>query len=280
MTEDEAQLLYLDLLFPAFTIALDTHFDITMDSLLGLFRATPPPPSDSARFTNPVQRPMHLCGPRTIYNSVKNLRKRVDFYEEITIFSWPSRGGVIVLERPCPADFDFLDLDRLDPPKKCHATRQEEDEFAQRLLLLGGKWWDSPARHALFTEPDHLQDEQEMAAQPEPTARENAWIGAAWPSSGGLVVAEWPTNMYPGGRMDDVAPDDVSRLFLCITMDEKAAVLMDRLGGKMWKGVEDYEGKAFIGSWGTHRGEAGELQQTWPKDGESQNLSGKVLPGQ
>jgi hypothetical protein len=134
---------------------------------------------------------------------------------------------VIVLERACPADFDFLGLDRLDPPKKRHATRQEEDDFARRSLLLRGKWWDSPARHALFIEPDHLQDEEVMAAQPEPTARENAWVGAAWPGSGGLVVAEWPTMMYPGGRMDEVAPDDVSRLFLCMTMDKKAAVLMD-----------------------------------------------------
>jgi len=120
-----------------------------------------------------------------------------------------------------------------------------------------------------------------MAALPEPTARENAWVGVAWPSSGGLVVAEWPTMMYPGGRMDDVAPDDVSRLFLCVTMDEKAAVLMDsKLGGKWWKGVEDYEGKAFIGSWGNHRGEVGGLQQTWPNEGESQNPGSKALPGQ
>jgi hypothetical protein len=251
-----------------------------MDSLLSLIRPMPPPPSYSARFTNPVQRQRHLCGPRTVYDSVKDLSKRVDFYEEITIFAWPSRGGVIVLERPCPADFDFLGLDRLDPPKKRHATRQEEDDFAQRLLLLGGKWWDSPARHALFIEPDHLQDEEVMAAQPEPTARENAWVGVAWPSSGGLVVAEWPTMMYPGGRMDEVAPDDVSRLFLCMTMDEKAAVLIDRLGGKRWRGMEDYEGKAFIGSWGNHRGEVGELQQTWPNEGESQDIGGKALPSQ
>jgi hypothetical protein len=279
VTENEAQLLYLDLLFPVSTIALDTHFGPIMNSLLSLICSTPPPPSDSARFTNPVQRPTHLCGPRTVYNSVKDLSKRIDFYEEITIFAWPSRGGVIVLERPCPADFDFLGLDRLDPPKKRHATRQEEDNFAQRLLFLGGKWWDSPARHALFIEPDHLQDGEVMAAQPEPTARENAWVGAAWTSSGGLVVAEWPTMMYPGGRMDEVAPDDVSRLFVCMTMDEKAAVLMDRLGGKRWKRVEDYEGKAFICSWGNHRGEVGELQQTWPNEGESHNLGGKALPG-
>jgi hypothetical protein len=280
VTVHAAQLMYLDLLFPDSTIALDTHLGPIMDSLLSLFRPTPPPPSDSARSTNPVQRPQHLCGPRTVYDSVKDVSKRVDFYEEITIFAWPSRGGVIVLERPCPADFDFLGLDRLDPPKKRHVTRQEEDDFAQRLLLLGGKWWDSPARHFLFIEPDHLQDEEVMVAQPEPTARENAWVGAAWPSSGGLVVAEWPTMMYPGGRMDEVAPDDVSRLFLCITMDEKAAVLMDRLGGERWKGVEDYEGKAFIGSWRNHRGEVGELQQTWPNEGENQNLDGKALPGQ
>jgi hypothetical protein len=280
VTESEAQLLYLDLLFPVSTIALDTHFGPIMDSLLSLIRPTPPPPCDNARFTNPVQRPRHLCGPRTIYDSVKDLSKRVDFYEEIAIFAWPSRGGVIVLERPCPADFDFLGLDRLDPPKKRHATRQEENDFAQRLLLLGGKWWDSPARHALFIEPDHSQDEEAIAAQPKPTARENAWVGAAWPSTGGLVVAEWPTMMYPGGRMDEVAPDDVSRLLLCMTMDEKAAVLMNRLGGKMWKGVEDYEGKAFIGSWEKHRGEVGELQQIWAKEGESQNLGSKALPGQ
>lgn len=78
--------------------------------------------------------------------------------------------------------------------------------------------------------------------------------------------------------MDEVAPDDVSRLLLCVTMDEKAAVLMDRLGGKRWEGVESYEGKALIGSWGSHRGEVGELQQTWPAQGESLNCGGKYLP--
>lgn len=244
---------YYTLIFcsPASTVTLDTHFGSIMDSLLNLLRSPQPPPSNSARSINLLQRPRHICGPRTIYDSVKDLSKQIDLYEEITIFAWPSRGGVIVLEKPCPADFEFLGLDRLNPPKKRHATRQEEDDFAQRLLLLGEKWWDSPARHALFTEPDHLQDEDVMAAQPEPTARENAWVGVAWPSGGGLVVAEWPTMMYPGGRMDEVAPDDVSRLLLCVTMDGKAAVLMDRLGGKRWKRIEEYEGKAFVVAGGT-----------------------------
>jgi hypothetical protein len=107
VTVHAAQLMYLDLLFPDSTIALDTHLGPIMDSLLSLFRPTPPPPSDSARSTNPVQRPQHLCGPRTVYDSVKDVSKRVDFYEEIIIFAWPSRGGVIVLERPCPADLTF-----------------------------------------------------------------------------------------------------------------------------------------------------------------------------
>jgi hypothetical protein len=54
---------------------------------------------------------------------------------------------------------------------------------------------------------------------------------------------------------------------------------MDRLGGKRWKEVEDYEGKAFIGSWGNHRGEVGQLQLTWLNEGESRNLGGKALSG-
>lgn len=61
----------------------------------------------------------------------------------VSLWAWPSRGGLIVLQCATAVDFDFLGLDRGMPPLQRHSSPSAEDDFCRRLLLLGAKWWDS-----------------------------------------------------------------------------------------------------------------------------------------
>lgn len=195
-------------------------------------------------------------------DSSKDFTRRISFDTTITVYGWPSRGGVIMLEDVSPADLDFLDLGRRDPPMLRHESREEEDRFCQKLLLLGAKWWDSNSRYSLLHSEVNIV-ELDKSNEPLPTMRERHWVSAAWPSTGGLVVSEFDTNMW-GVEIETVlVPEDVARLRLYKSMDEKAQLLKERFRGKMWN-VEDYRGNAFIGCWGLKKtGEVGEFQKTW-----------------
>ncbi|KAF2803979.1 uncharacterized protein BDZ99DRAFT_545868, partial [Mytilinidion resinicola] len=84
-------------------------------------------------------------------------------------------------------------------------------------------------------------------SKPDPTVYERFWVSVAWPSSGGLVVSEYDTTL-PGFSKDtdDFVPDDVARLRLCISMDERAAMLLERYQGKTFRDVSEYRGNACI----------------------------------
>src|SRR4051812_27265136 len=100
--------------------------------------------------SNVAPRDCYMCGPNVVYDASKDFTLRISFdTPTITVYGWPSRGGVIKLEDASPADSDFLDLDRRDPPMLRHKSREEEDGFCQKLLLLGAKWWDLNARYSL-----------------------------------------------------------------------------------------------------------------------------------
>ncbi|KAF1829869.1 hypothetical protein BDW02DRAFT_126743 [Decorospora gaudefroyi] len=239
-----------------------------MNNLVNMFRNVPAPSPSSARYQQQSSKPRDMirCGPVTINDPHKDFTKRFDFDESITIYGWPSRGGVIMLENASVADFQFMGLDRLHPPLLRHQTPEEEDAFSKRLLVLGAKWWDSVARHWLLSPDNPDPDIEALENSPEPTPKERHWVSVAWPSTGRLVVSEYDTNMYPGGRGDGTVPEDVCRLMLCTTMDEKATMLKERFEGKEWASVSDYDGYAFLGCWEKKTsGEAGDLLQTWPK---------------
>ncbi|KAF1845475.1 uncharacterized protein K460DRAFT_109736 [Cucurbitaria berberidis CBS 394.84] len=229
------------------------------------FRSTP---SQRPSAANASPRRIYVCPPNVAYNSSKDVTKRISFDTlTITIYGWPSRGGLITLEDASPADLDFLDLDRRNPGMLRHERREEEDAFCQKLLLLGAKWWDSNARYSLLNSPDVNIVELDESYEPLPTMRERHWISVAWPTTGGLVVSEFGTNMWGVEIEVEVVPSDVARLRLCVSMDEKAHVLKERFQGKTWSSVEDYEGNAFIGCWGLKKtGEVGEFQEVWPEN--------------
>ena len=228
------------------------------------FQSTPSQPSaGSARLTS-TPRDVYVCGPSVVYDSSKDVTRRISFdTPTIIIYSYPSRGGVIMLVDASPTDLDFLALDRTNPPMFRHEDPEEEDAFCQRLLLLGAKWWDSMARYWLLNGEDVNNVDLDDSDEPEPTKRERHWVSVAWPSAGGLVVSEFDTNMWGVEIEKELVPEDVARLRLCTSMDEKAQMLKDRFRGKAWGRVEDYRGNAFIGCWGRKEtGEVGEFQKT------------------
>jgi len=122
------------------------------------------------------------CGPR---KPTTDSTRRVEFTDtSVSIFGWPSRGGVIILSDATHVDFTFLGLSTTNPPvtrRSCSTAtasrgddkaqiysgtasgaddtrgsqpaeeeqgdEDEEDAFCQRLLLLGAKWWDNEKRY-------------------------------------------------------------------------------------------------------------------------------------
>ena len=63
-----------------------------------------------------------------------------------SISAWPSRGGLIRLDDAEAIDFSFLGLDPLNSQPNRDSDQSSEDAYAQQLLLLGAKWWDSKER--------------------------------------------------------------------------------------------------------------------------------------
>jgi hypothetical protein len=111
--------------------------------------------------------------------------------------------------------------------------------------------------HSGIMDPIQLEESNE----PLPTMRERHCINIAWPSTGGLVVADWDTNMRGVEIEVELVLMDVARLQLCTGMDEKAEILRGRFGGKTWESVKDYRGNAFLDCWETKMsGEVGKLQ--------------------
>ena len=104
------------------------------------FQPTPSQGHSGTTPSNVAPRDTYVCGPNVVYGSSKDFTRRISFgTPTITVYGWPSGGGVIIFGDASPADLDFLDLDGRDPPMLRHESREEEDGFCQKLLLLGAK---------------------------------------------------------------------------------------------------------------------------------------------
>jgi len=192
--------------------------------------------------------------------------ERVVFMErEISIWGWPSRGGLIVLERAGPLDFDHLGLNRLQPATFRASDQNEEDAFCQKLLQLGARWFDSRERYGFFAnlcdegEPEHqaIMDDEE----PAPSDMERRWVSVGLEESG-FWVLEYDRNIFYAREMQNIAPSDASRVMLAETMQERCAILKD-MGAKFYREASEYAGLACINAWETKEtGEHGPLTKT------------------
>lgn len=210
-------------------------------------------PAIFPQFTGPTtsQGRIQTCPRQT---SGYDLTHRMGFGDhEVNIFGWPSKGGVIVLDYADAIDLEFLGLDPLNPPAERLPNQTDEDNFCQRLLLLGAKWWESRARFSFLAranEGDALAIQAlEYETVPIPTMRERCFVSVGWPTTGGLWVAEFDTTLYGIIEDDNLVPFDITRLRLARTMDERCELLRDRFNATFYKDVRDYKGHAFLNSW-------------------------------
>ncbi|KAF2729888.1 hypothetical protein EJ04DRAFT_515625 [Polyplosphaeria fusca] len=176
----------------------------------------------------------------------------------MTLFGYPSKGGVVALSPAYAPDFDFLGLDGsvLTTQSESYEDSVQEDAFSKHILLLGAKWWDSLHRYEVITGAQAGNEDcmyrLDNGEEPEPTIRDKVWVSVAWPSGGGVVVAEFHNTQLDwhgeGGR-DYGIPEDVARLGLCRDMDERATMLRERFEGKWYENVGYYEGDGFLNAW-------------------------------
>lgn len=122
---------------------------------------------------------------------------------------------------------------------------------AQKILLLGAKWFDTCNQYTFLLHTEELDvDVLEHSPEPEPTLSEWCCMTIAWPSTGGLVVAGSATML---GEHDKDSgyfiPADITRLKLCAIVDEEVGMLRGPFRGKTLANVVPYEGYGFLNSW-------------------------------
>ncbi len=81
-------------------------------------------------------------------------------------------------------------------------------------------------------------------------------MSVAWPTTGGLWVAEFDNTLWGIIEDDNLLPSESARLKLARTMDERSQVLRNYFRPKYYNDVREYEGYAFLNSW--EEKEAGE----------------------
>lgn len=174
----------------------------------------------------------------------------------ISLWGWPSLGGLIVLESTGPVDFDYLGLDRFQPVATRSSSQDEEDTFCQKLLHLGARWFDNRERYGFVANvaDDFGRDIQaiEDGEQPAPSDVERRWVSVGIEEGGGLWVLEYDCIMYFARETRNTVPSEASRVMLAVTMEERCAILKD-MGAKFYERASDYSGLACINAWETKK---------------------------
>lgn len=190
--------------------------------------------------------------------------ERVVFLERsISVWGWPSRGGLIVLETAGPVEFDHLGLDRLQPTESYRSSDHgEEDVFCQKLLQLGARWFDGRERYGFVANvADECEPEIqaiEDGEQPAPSDMERRWVSVGLEDVA-FWVLEYDRNMYHARETRNLVTSDVSRVMLAKTMQERCEILKD-MGAKCFQRSSEYTGLACLNAWKTKTsGEHGAL---------------------
>lgn len=136
----------------------------------------------------------------------------------------PSAGGTLLLP------IDVVLAQHLDLPRQTQSLRaqQEADEdiFCHRLRLLGAKWWANEDGFLL-----------KSVGLDQTTEEDRKGIVVGWPSSGHGV---WILRL----QNRDARPRDYGKLGMCVSMDERCAVL-ETWGAVFYddpKAVEEFKG--------------------------------------
>jgi hypothetical protein len=183
------------------------------------------------------ERPALRAGCRlaTEYELNKPDRTRRTYFGSIgcDVYGWPSSGGVIIRHQADAIEMQCLGLDHLEPPLTRSKDQDEEDAFCLRLLNIGGKWWSSEHRSRLIWRQLNgmtsiIEDETEEEMR-------EIWVG--WPKSGGILLSVFQSEM---GHIR--TPEDMGRLRMALTMEERCELLRTRFGAVYYEHAEDYAG--------------------------------------
>jgi hypothetical protein len=145
------------------------------------------------------------------------------------ISSWPSKGGIIIRPSADAVEVAYLGLDRFDPRTEILDDQKSEDEFCKSLLKTGGTWWPSESRSKNI----EINDGREEAAAGE--ERILRYIG--WPKTGGVWIVE---HAALEDQDHPSVADDIGRLRMCFTMEEKCEMLRDRFGPTFYEDPKDF----------------------------------------
>lgn len=191
------------------------------------------------------------------------------------LWGWPSRGGVICLDRAIALDFEFLGLDSVNPPMRRDRDQDAEDLFCQRLLLLGAKWFDNEERCCFVAEVAENEEPALNAIitgdEPKPSTMERRWVSVAFPDGqspeGGFWVLEFESGMrgtpsffVEKSKKPVLMPGNAGRVHLAKTMTEKCAIL-EKMGAKFYTSLAEYDGPSCLNAWTQKKhGEFGPLE--------------------
>ncbi|KAI2465477.1 hypothetical protein F4781DRAFT_22834 [Annulohypoxylon bovei var. microspora] len=212
---------------------------------------------------NPDYKRHHLGQPPDSRVPLPNNRT-VFVGDKVSLWAWPSRGGLIVLENVTALDFSFLHLDSVNPPTTRDQDQEEEDKFCQKLLLLGARWFDSRSRYGfvanVFGDEESEIGILEAGIEPALTLAERRWVSVGWPTGGeGCWVAEYETPVHGMIQTKNLVPFNAAQVLLARTMDEKCKILQG-LGAKYYQNLDQYKGTACLNAWKQKKsGEAGPL---------------------
>ncbi|KAI8271305.1 hypothetical protein K4K58_000184 [Colletotrichum sp. SAR11_239] len=150
------------------------------------------------------------------------------------LVSHPSLGG-IVISTPSSIDLHHLNLPRTHDTKFTSFSQSEEDDLAQRILLLGGHWWPDWATYARHKERLANGTVYDFHMPPD------VYVG--YPSSGGVWVAKYVPDRdhFRHGQkfcLPQRPPEWNGVMHRVLTMDEKCEALK-AFGATFYPRIED-----------------------------------------
>jgi hypothetical protein len=145
------------------------------------------------------------------------------------ICGYPSTGGIIIRVNADLVELKQLNFDPLNPPSTRFSDQEKEDAFCAELRKVGGKWWSSEKR--FLDVPWKDWDE----TQPTDEELRNVWFG--WPKEGGVLVLQCE---------QDEKPDDIRRLRMAETMEERCWILREKFGARFYEAPGLCEGLADL----------------------------------
>jgi hypothetical protein len=147
---------------------------------------------------------------------------------DCTTITYPSIGGLVIAQYT-GCELDYLGLSRSEEAKPCPIA-SVEDNFAFKVLCLGGRWWpnwDFYSRHI------------ERATQIPYGQHLRPTIDVGYPSEGGVWVlktVQWKRSRLLSGLPE--RPDGWVKINMAWTMDKRCEVLKG-FGATLYERKED-----------------------------------------